>query len=420
LNTASSSTPLPTLVKPSAVEPKQTKPDSPKDEPKEIDDTPAEQEPPPSPSEPPTPSDDPPPEDSETMADNKKQRKIKLNNPPIFDGDRSKTLAFLLAVTTHFTVNPDEYPNDKVKKLFALSWMTEGTAIPWAQKELERILDLEEETTANISVAPTGGAEAETWTAFANRFKKYFSDVVTKQIAQNKLQTLKQGTRRVDDYVAEFQATAIQSGLAEEASLILLFKNGLNRPIREKMTGLLDQPTELIKWFEYSTRFDNQWFADQELYKHRGGGFIKDQRKPEEQKTATVNAMSQEERDRHFQQRLCFRCHQTGHLSRDCPSKPKQGRGRPFTKPRTIREIDVQETPTPTKEEEEHRTTKIRAMIKNLNFDDKADVMDYLQEADEEEDRTIEVRAMIQKLSNDDKADIMDYFQEEDFPEGQL
>jgi len=85
-----------------------------------------------------------------------------------------------------------------------------------------------------------------------------------------------------------------------------------------------------------------------------------------------------------------------------------------------IREIDVQETPAPAKEEEEDRTTKIRAMIKNLNFDDKADVMDYLQEADEEEDRTIEVRAMIQKLSNDDKADIMDYFQEEDFPEGQL
>ena len=40
-----------------------------------------------------------------------------------------------------------------------------------------------------------------------------------------------------------------------------------------------------------------------------------------------IDRMSQEERKRHVEGGLCFRCHKKGHLSRDCPSKGKPQQG---------------------------------------------------------------------------------------------
>ena len=40
-----------------------------------------------------------------------------------------------------------------------------------------------------------------------------------------------------------------------------------------------------------------------------------------------IDRMSQEERKRHVEGGLCFRCHKNGHLLRDCPDKGKQRRG---------------------------------------------------------------------------------------------
>ena len=47
-----------------------------------------------------------------------------------------------------------------------------------------------------------------------------------------------------------------------------------------------------------------------------------------------IDRMSQEERKRHVEGGLCFRCHKKGHLSRECPERGRQrqgggGRGNP-------------------------------------------------------------------------------------------
>ena len=34
-----------------------------------------------------------------------------------------------------------------------------------------------------------------------------------------------------------------------------------------------------------------------------------------------ASRMSQEEQDRHFKQGLCFICHKTGHIAKDCPDR---------------------------------------------------------------------------------------------------
>ena len=40
-----------------------------------------------------------------------------------------------------------------------------------------------------------------------------------------------------------------------------------------------------------------------------------------------IDRMSQEERKRHVEGGLCFRCHKKGHLSRECPERGKQRQG---------------------------------------------------------------------------------------------
>jgi hypothetical protein len=54
---------------------------------------------------------------------------------------------------------------------------------------------------------------------------------------------------------------------------------------------------------------------------NRGTGPADDPMDCDNTRLVRKGQMSNEERARHFEQGLCFRCHKTGHLSKDCPEK---------------------------------------------------------------------------------------------------
>lgn len=158
-------------------------------------------------------------------------KEIKLNPPQEFNGDRTKTKEFVNSVRLHMVINPKIFSTDQLKKAYTLSFMKGGTAGPWAQAEINRLIANVNTLDTTISVGPTTTPSLETFEVFLIRLEKEFSDSVSKLSAQMKLQTLRQGGKPVDDYISEFRTAAINSGITEDAALILMFRRGLNRPI---------------------------------------------------------------------------------------------------------------------------------------------------------------------------------------------
>lgn len=65
------------------------------------------------------------------------QREIKMSLPKEFDGDRTKTKAFLADVRLYLKLNHSIYDTDDKKIGFILSFMKGGTAGPWKMLKVD-------------------------------------------------------------------------------------------------------------------------------------------------------------------------------------------------------------------------------------------------------------------------------------------
>jgi hypothetical protein len=66
-------------------------------------------------------------------------------NPPEFDGERSKGLAFLNSCQTYVRLCPEEFLDDQTKIIWAMSYMKAGRAQKWTAR-IFRWEQLEENT----------------------------------------------------------------------------------------------------------------------------------------------------------------------------------------------------------------------------------------------------------------------------------
>ncbi|GBE80322.1 hypothetical protein SCP_0300370 [Sparassis crispa] len=100
------------------------------------------------------------------------------------------------------------------------------------------------------------------WKEFITDVNKAFGDENIEETACTLLHNIKQGTRTVDDYIAEFQSLESKAKL-EDAGNIEYFKWGLNNPLRQRIYGMESMPKTLDKWYKYASQFDNQWRSAQ-------------------------------------------------------------------------------------------------------------------------------------------------------------
>ena len=145
-----------------------------------------------------------------------------------------------------------------------------------------------------------------------------FQPVLTVMVSEMLVDWLKHA------FIAKFKtlaARAKQLDKQNEANLILQFKRALRPNLLRQILSHTPLPITIQGWYDLASTLDAQQRGVGTHYEPtgRGSGRLDE--------PMDIDRMSQEERKRHVEGGLCFRCHKKGHLSRDCPNKGKPQQG---------------------------------------------------------------------------------------------
>jgi hypothetical protein len=242
---------------------------------------------------------------------------IKIPTPEEFDGSPDKLKPFLIQCKMMFTMRKGKFPTSKSRILYALSFFTKGKALAWRERVME------DEATFVRDVADKGLAETvDPWEAFKMMLEETFSTATAKTIAQQKLYSIRQGSRTVEEYITEFTILKSQSTLEDEVCE-LFFKNGLKDVIRQKIYESGTIPTDLKEWEDRAKAIDFGWRESQVF---RGNN--KEYGRSRFVKPGTNNPNRPKLSDEEFQKRrndkLCFKCGLKGHFAKDCRVQVKR------------------------------------------------------------------------------------------------
>ena len=237
-------------------------------------------------------------------------------SPPIvpFEGDQDKWDTFVTQIQLKYAEYPHYFATDRQKVLYLLQWM-QGRTAAWATSYLNQV-------SAAVPAPELDNLEKMLATATAA-----WGIHDREGRAEQKLLALTQvGTKSgtVSEYRSEFQQLAQVTKWNDEA-LSRQFYNGLKQYVK---FGLLSMPKakNLRELIQNSLDYETRWL---ETHANASGPRLSNTyqstptRPVRDPNAMDIDAsrMSQEEQDRHFKQGLCFICHKTGHIAKDCPDR---------------------------------------------------------------------------------------------------
>ena len=137
----------------------------------------------------------------------------------------------------------DTFADERMKILYALSFMCGGTAQVWAANETMAVI--------------TGTSQMQTLDIFLESVKKTFGDLDRAWTARTQLHELKMapGTT-AEDYTARFEMLAGRTGFTNDAALEDIYVWGLPNSILQKIFAQVTFPTAWQhgrRWSKIST-----------------------------------------------------------------------------------------------------------------------------------------------------------------------
>jgi hypothetical protein len=246
-------------------------------------------------------------------------KEVKLHTPTNFHGARKLITKFLQEVKMYMCANMEIYNTEEKKVLFALLFMNRGVAGSWKQGK------------AAVSLK---AGNFGTFDKFKQAVQTAFTPINNKGVAKIELRTLRQGDKRIREYIAQFTIIAAHTGLTEDSTLIEYFINGLYPKLMEHIYTMEKPPSTLEGWMRATSLFDENWRRACVIANMNKSGSFKPtpvpDYTPKNAPTRDLNAMdidtikclSPEEWIEHIKKGLCFICHKPGHL---CSTHEKEG-----------------------------------------------------------------------------------------------
>ncbi|ESK81128.1 hypothetical protein Moror_6016, partial [Moniliophthora roreri MCA 2997] len=264
-------------------------------------------------------------------------KEVKAALPRAFMGARKDAKKFLREVLIYVALNPKAFPDDRTKKLFLLSYITDGPREFWKNDKTDLLL------------AYDANAEKVTWTEFLDDFRTSFEPLDPALKAQLELKDLRM-KERADEYTYQFTYLAKQTGLALKI-----------------MTRPKGAPTTIKDWMDAAILFDKSYKQALEYGKtwDEEHGGRKPQRSFRKKEDVAIKQIAEIDRKEYMLKGLCFRCGRPGHRIKDCPDTPKKEERR------------QEELKKLTREE---RFAKIRALVNEQLKEDKDFLIDLMEQ----------------------------------------
>ena len=171
---------------------------------------------------------------------------FKTNKPNEFNGSYDQAEEWLARLQLwNFA---QRFTRDEEKIATALSFMTQGSALSWAQEKINTALT----TDTNGDIMGFG-----TWANFLTEWKKQFQPADMLAYTMTKIQNLKQkGT--AEEYVTEFRPLASRTRVTEIAIISKWFLDGLNGPLRDNCIHQ-ELPATMEDLYSRAIRLDSAW-----------------------------------------------------------------------------------------------------------------------------------------------------------------
>jgi hypothetical protein len=240
----------------------------------------------------------------------------KICLPEKFDGTISKYRDFIVSIENIFVLNGDRYPTDEIKVRF-IGTLLSRDALAWFRGLVETHSEL-----------------LKSYGKFMDEFKLLFDDPLKHRHARAAIDRLKQGKGSVLSYAAKFRRLASDTGYNNDA-LTEHFRKGLSDEVKDVLSTCLDEPMDIESLIPYCIRIDNRLYDRRvERSGNRGnskGTFKATQGPTSGSSTAPMDLdamklegkkkLTNEERERRIQNKLCLYCGEAGHRLAQCPRK---------------------------------------------------------------------------------------------------
>lgn len=296
--------------------------------------------------------------------------KGKIKDPEVFNGDRSKTRSFLNQLFLLFTARAHDFPDDTTKVATALSFMEGENINYWKDTAIRRA---EEEVQPGI---PRG---FDTWAVFKQNFQASFAPVDEVDDSMVNITTIQlKDYASVDEFNARFMDLALKGNILDPTAQLALYRQALPEYLLRKIAVSYPAPTTIAEWMTRTKELDHSYQLTEKILANRKTHRAKNPRTKktvravnvEQNPSLGINKLSVKERQELQSKGLCFRCRKPGHISRDCPSEPKQTR-RPVN--RKVRQVaqessDDSEEEQEDDDEEELQVNALRATDFNSDF----------------------------------------------------